>query len=388
MRVSIKLLFLFLLTAAVFVALTACGTTRKTVQRTLSDTAMEEYARKLLTDEEFALFRVPYKVNDELRREAQEIARPGWSHYFQSKQLALKLLAKHQLGIVYSHNYNLCAEDVYRERKANCISYTNLFIGMARSIGIRADYAEVTEVESYSKIGETVIYNSHICAVVFEGPNAYLVDFSLRPHKQYHSWQALTDLEAAAVFYNNMGAQEYLKQEEPDRVEKALVYYDISRRLAPNLPQVFNNLGVLELNRHNVSEAERYFRMALERRPGYFAAYSNLAAVYLTRGELDKAITLYQGAVASSQDNKYAYHALARLQQRKGETEAAERNLRKALALDERYTEARHELGRLLLRSGRLAEAFNQFAIALRFEPDDQVARSKMEIIQSLSMTR
>jgi Flp pilus assembly protein TadD len=384
-----RYLVLGLLLAAVVMALSSCATTqKKLVKRVYSDTEMEEYARKILSDDEYALFHVPYKINNQLRELASAVAQPGWSKSFQAKQLAIKLLTKDQLGIVYSHNYNLCAEEVFRERKANCISYTNLFIGMARSIGILAEYAEVTEIESYVKVGDTIVYNSHICAVVYEGPNYYLIDFSLRPYKQYHFWQALNDLEATAVFYNNMGAQEYLKTDDPDRTDKALTYYHLSRKLAPNLPQVYNNLGVLELNRNNISKAESYFHTALENRPGYFAAYSNLASIYMMRGELDKAISLYQSAIVASPENMYAYHALALLQIRKGDLESAERNLRKALSLDDHYTESRHELGRLLLRGGRLAEAFEQFAIALRLQPDDKVARSKMDLIQSLSMTR
>lgn len=378
--------FLILGLVALLATLTSCGTVQKVDKKVFSDTEMLRFARKVLSDEEFALFKVPYKITDELREIAKEIARPGWSKSFQAKQLALKLLAGDELGITYSHNCNFSAIEVFESRKANCISYTNLFVGMARSIGINAEYAEVTEVESYSKIGDTVVYNSHVCAVVFEGPKHYLIDFSLRPHRNYHFWRAMSDPEAAAVFYNNLGAREYLEEDESVRVNKALTYFYLARKLAPKLPQVYNNLGVLELHRNNISKAESYFHMALEHRPGYFAAYSNLGSLYLTRGELDNALRLYQGAVKASPENKYAFHALARLQIRKGFNEEAERSLKKALAIDQRFTDARHDLGRLFLRSGRLADALDQFALALKYQPDDKLAQSKIDMIESLAV--
>lgn len=379
---------LIILVAAFVSTLSGCGSVQKIDKKRFSDTELLRFARKVLNDEEFALFRVPNKISDQLHQIAKQVARPGWSKQYQAKQLAFKLLASDELGITYTHNCNYSAQEVFENRKANCISYTNLFVGMARSIGINAEYAEVTEVESYSKVGDTVVYNSHVCAVVFKGPNHYLIDFSLRPHKNYHFWRALSDLEAAAVFYNNIGAQKYLEEDHPDRIKEALTYFYMARKLAPTLPQVYNNLGVIELNQNNILEAEKYFRTALERRPGYFAAYSNLGSLYLTRGELDNALTLYKVAVESSPENKYAFHALARLQIRKGYNKEAERSLRKALALDQRFTEARHELGRLFLRSGRLTDALDQFALALKFQPDDKIAQSKIDMIESLAVDR
>jgi tetratricopeptide (TPR) repeat protein len=259
---------------------------------------------------------------------------------------------------------------------------------MARAIDINAQYAEVTEVDSFNKVGDTVVYNSHVCAVVFDGPKPYLIDFSLRRYPQYRAWRAISDLEAVASFYNNIGSEKYLNEDDPARFENAMRYYNMSLKLYPDAPQVYNNIGVLELNRGNVAAAERNFRKALEIRPGYFAAYNNLGSIYNRRGETNKSIELLGSAIKASPDNPFAYLSLARLQVSEDLLEEAEMNLKKALSVDKRFTEARHELGRLYLRMGRGSEALRQFALALKYQPDDDIARNKMELIQQLALDK
>ena len=375
--------------AAVALMLSSCATSyKKSISESMVPGELERYADQVLSPEERALFSVPYKISPELAAQARKADRPGISRETISRDLVRLLLAEDQLGISYSHNCNYTAEQVYEKREANCISYTNLFIGMARAVGIDARYAEVTEVDSFTKVGDKVVYNNHICAIVFDGPSAFLVDFTLRDHPQYRSWGSISDLEATAIFYNNVGAQHHLDENAPGNLEEAERYYRMAAKLYPQIPQLHNNIGVLELNKGNASAAERHFREALEIRPAYFAAYANLGAVLLRRGDFKNAVSLFKAAVDASPDNIYAYQTLARLQASSGDLDAAEKTLRTVLKIDENFTEARHELGRVLLRRGRPTEALEQFAIAVALKPDDTVARNKMALIESLTVNK
>lgn len=372
--------------AFLIATLAACGSSHKVHKGRLTPKQIREYADDVLSSEEKKSFRVPFEVSDEVKELAKEVYKAGYSKTFTARQLALMLLEDGRLGITYERDSNATAMEVYTQRRANCISFTNLFVGMARSLGINANYAEVTEVSSFNKVGHTIVYNSHICAVVFEGPKAYLIDFSFRPNPQYHSWRAISDLEAVASFYNNIASQLYLKGDDSDSMAKALALYKMALKIYPNSASTYNNLGVLRLRQDDAAGAEKMFRKALEIRPGYFAAYTNLGSIYRKRGEMDKAIKLIKEAIAASPSNPYAHHTLGRYYQEIGDNDKAEASLRKALRIDKYFTEARHELGRLYLRMGRGKEALHQFALALKFHPDDSIARSKVDLIRQLTM--
>lgn len=387
---KIRSLSVVLIAVIVMAMASGCGTVnKKTYTEKLTKDALQQHAENVLTEEEMTYFKVPYAINDELALLAKSVQDLRLTKTELAKKVALLLLEEETgLGITYSRNCNLTALEVYGQREANCISYTNLFIGMARAIGIDANYAEVTEVESFDKVGGTVVYNSHICAVVFQGPKPYLVDFSLRSYPQYHSWRVIDDREAAASFYNNIGSYHILSATTLDDFAKARIYYQIAAKLYPNLPQVYNNMGVLLLRENKLEEAELMYRKALEIKPGYFAPYSNLSNIFISRGEVDRAIGLMREAVSASPENHFAYLTLARLYIKIDDFEAAESALKKALGINKRFIEARHELGRLYLRMGRGEDAMKQFALALKYQPDDDLARNKMDLIERLSVTK
>ena len=372
------------------VLLSACGTTtlNKRITERMTPEQMQAYAKSVLSAEEMKLFSVPYDINAEVKQIALNVETFGRTKYHQGRQLAVLLLAGGDLGISYKRNSNFTAMEVYDRRTANCISYTNLFIGMARALRINARYAEVNEVDSFEKYGDTVVYNSHICAVIFDGPKPFLIDFSLTDNPQYHLWRSITDLEAVAGFYNNIGSDIFLERKSPDFLDEAARYLNISRKLYPDSPQTYNNIGVIELEKGNIDEAERQFRRALDIKPGYFAAYNNLGSIYMRRGKIDESIRLVQEAIVASPGNKYAYNTLAKLYMRQENYASAENNLRKALRIDKRYTEARHELGKLYLKLGRGDEALEQFALAIKFKPEDDIARNKLDLIRQLQEER
>ena len=381
-------LLIFILAATVL--LSACGTVtlNKRITERMTPEEMQAYAEKVLTKEELKLFSVPYDVNPEIRQIAYNVQAFGRTKYHQGKQLAVLLLAGGDLGISYNRTSNFTALEVYGKRTANCISYTNLFIGMARALRINARYAEVNEVDSFDKIGDTVVYNSHICAVIYDGPKPFLIDFSLSDYPQYHFWRSISDLEAVAGFYNNIGSDIFLERKDPDFIEQAERYFNLSRKLYPDSPQTYNNIGVLELEKGDLDEAERQFRRALDIKPGYFAAYNNLGSIYMRRGKIDESIRLVREAIVASPGNKYAYNTLAKLYISQEKYDSAESNLRKALKIDKRYTEARHELGKLYLKLGRGDEALEQFALAIKFKPEDDIARNKLDLIRQLTDDR
>ena len=382
---------MLIIVALISVAMaTGCSSkvANKTSMVNLKKADLYSYARSVLTDEEYALFEVPFELDPTLKAIAATAEDRKLPDLTIAKTLALKLLMDEDtdgLGIKYSSNKNYSATEVYKHREANCISFTNLFVGMARSIGLNVNFIEVTEVESFDKVGNNIVYNSHICAVIFRGPNPYVLDFSLRKYPQYHSWRTISDIEAIASFYNNKGSDILIANESLASLDKAETYFIMATKLYPKFAQAYNNLGVLKMRQFEPEEAELMYLKALEIKPGYFAAYNNLSKIYINRGETVKAVSLMKDAIKASPKNIYAYLNLAKIHISLKDYKEAENVLQLALVKKKDFTEARHELGRLMLRTGRSGEAKQQFALALKYQPDDSIARNKMDLIEQLT---
>jgi tetratricopeptide (TPR) repeat protein len=210
----------------------------------------------------------------------------------------------------------------------------------------------------------------------------------LQQHPQYHSWRTISDLEAAASLFNNMGSYHYLKGNGRDSREVAELHFSVARKLYPEYAQVHNNLGVLAMRDNDYEKAEEYFRKSLELRPGYFAAYQNLSAIYMNQNRLEEAINLLKKAVAEEPRNQYAFINLAKLQIRQKNYIEAEENLKNALDIKKNLSEARHVLSRLYIITGRTEEAKGQLLLALKHNSEDMIAKSKMQLIEELAVTQ
>lgn len=381
---------LFLVSGLTILLLTSCGTTSKVYIPSENADDIQTHARKVLSPEELKHFSVPYMLTDELKGEAASLKNTELTIMQQARAIAQHLVREDMggLGITYSASTNYDAKGVYEHREANCISYTNLFVGLARRIGIPVNYIEVTEVDTFSKVNGTVVYNSHICAVVHSGTKRQIIDFSMRDHPQYHSWRTISDLEAAASFYNNVGSTYFLENTGADAYKMAELYYTIARKLYPDFAPVYNNLGVLAHRAGDLEEAKRMYYRCLELKPGYFAPYQNLASIHRQNGDLDGAIEIMQKAVESEPRNQYAFTSLARMLMKKQRYAEAELNLKKALALKEDLAEAHHTLSKIYIITGRHDLARSQLELALKYDAEDSVAKDKMEMIERLAIAK
>ena len=109
------------------------------------------------------------------------------------------------LSISYDWLSNKTAREVFREGRGNCLAYSNLFVGMAREVGIEAVYVDVTMIERISREAEVIVNNGHITAGYKHGSEVRIVDFTRTPEREYIGYKVIDDLEAIANYYNNQG---------------------------------------------------------------------------------------------------------------------------------------------------------------------------------------
>jgi tetratricopeptide (TPR) repeat protein len=159
-----------------------------------------------------------------------------------------------------------------------------------------------------------------------------------------------------------------------NRLDDALTAY---RKLVQSNPNDYESvyyLGLIQLNRKQTGEAERYFRDAIRLQPGFYSAYiqlSNLLAEKDDQAAQDEAIRLSQVATRLDASNPLGFNALGYVYYRRGLYQEAIRSYDSALRVNPNAPEVLYNksIAHMSLQQYDLAQAsLNQ---AIRFRPEN-----------------
>ncbi len=218
-------------------------------------------------------------VNDDMRAFLRQHVPAGLGPT-RTIELILQALLQDGLELRYDNFRTYTAEEAFYAREGNCMSFTNLFVALAREAGIKAHYQEVEIPPSWTVDGDTWMYNLHINALVKLPVGEQVVDFNLGDYdRDYQRW-LLSDEEALARYHNNMGVH-WMEQGEP---EKAFLHLRAALGLQPQAAHVWTNLGTLYRRLGDLAAAEAGYLRAVTIGDDA-AANSNLARLYAQLGE-------------------------------------------------------------------------------------------------------
>lgn len=252
--------------------------------------------------------------------------------------------------LVYSGIETRSAKVTFRERRGNCLSFTMMFVALAREAGLGVKYQVVDVPPSWSSETELVVVRSHINAVVKTGfDSRMVVDFNLFEAKADYPRRDVDDAYVLGLFYSNVGAEALIDKD----YALAFSYLRESARVAPGGVAAWVNLGALYSRQGASDYAEAAYLHALEIESGNRSALNNLARLYTTRGDAVLA-EVYTQRVRHYQDaNPYFHYALARGAYAEGRFDDALDELRHALRLKRDEQEFYLLQGRALLETGR-----------------------------------
>ncbi len=277
--------------------------------------------------------------------------------------LGLSVARNGALGFHYDESRTLTASEAFATRSGNCLGFSSMFVALAREAGLQAHYQQVElEPEWYSR-EDTLLVAKHVNVLAGSGADRYVVDVSGLRIRPQAARRLLTDAEAEALHYNNLGAEALLRDELPT----AWAYFSKAIETAPRLPDSWTNLGVVLRRNGQDAAAEMAYRQALEIDPGEYAAMSNLYQAFVDRGNeaaaadlagkveryrrknpyyllhlseeavlearYEQALKLLEQALEKKDDDHLLHFALARSQYLAGRTRAAELSMERARAL-------------------------------------------------------
>jgi tetratricopeptide (TPR) repeat protein len=172
------------------------------------------------------------------------------------------------------------------------------------------------------------------------------------------------------VAYNNLGVVE----RDRHRLTQAIGDYQEALRIRPSSLEAHNNLSEALLKEGRLDEATVQISETLRLKPDSAEGHVNLGAVLDKRGELDAAMSEYREALRLAPENAVAHSGLGGVLADLGRTEEGLREMREGVRLRPEYADGYYSLGWLLATQGRAAEAIPNFQEAIRLDPDDTEA--------------
>ena len=169
------------------------------------------------------------------------------------------------------------ARETFEAGTGNCLSFSNLFVAMARYAGLNAKYQEIPTPPNWERDGDVLFFTRHIGASV-----------DILERMQHTILLDMTDPGQGLVL---------------DSTRRYLFVPSVLDPYAPgiNLPSVstisdqnafaqyYNNIGSRYLAEGNSSEAFRYFVKAVKTDSTLGFAWSNLGVVYSRNGQFEAA---------------------------------------------------------------------------------------------------
>ena len=113
--------------------------------------------------------------------------------------------------------------------------------------------------------------------------------------------------------------------------EKGKVLLEEVISINSEIPEVYNDLGLLNLNNGEIDLAIQNFEKALKIKKDFSLAYNNLGNAYKAKKDFKTAIQIYQRAINSDNKNAYAHYNLGILYFEKSEIKEAENYLLSAI---------------------------------------------------------
>ena len=333
---------------------------------------------------------VPYDINAEIRQLASDSVKNLRTDRNKTRALVDAIISRTGMSISYDWLSNKTAQQVFYEGRGNCLAYTNLFIGMAREVGMDAVYVDVSTIETVSKEAEVIVNNGHITAGIRTGADIAMIDFTRTPEREYFGARVIDDFEAIANYYNNQGflygyfaetAGDMGDNFNPEKAE--LEMYEMALNIYPNFHRALNNLGVALRRRGEVDAAIETYNLALQYHPKFADAYANLGAAYYSINRIDEAIEQFEKAAKVGGSNGYYYHHLGIVEFHQKRYSSALKNFKKAVSRDGSLADSRYYIGEVYLKLGNEGKAIEAYRKTLEVNPNYLPARAKLDILTS-----
>jgi tetratricopeptide (TPR) repeat protein len=318
---------------------------------------------------------IPFELSEATRSAVQSLVSPAGGE--RDRAEAIEAFIFSNLDLRYALTPTRDANETFRSREGNCLSFVNLFVGIGRLQRLNPFYVEVEDYQRWNYRNGVVLSRGHIVAGMTIDGQLSTFDFLPYRPKAYRDFKPIDDLTAIAHFYNNLGAEALMDED----VDRALPNLEIAGTLAPDFEKAINNLGVAYLRLGRVDEAIELYERGLELHPASVPLLNNLARAVQEQGDRPRAEELLARLEAVNETNPYFYLYRGEVALGEGDTARALRYMREALRIDTEVPEVQVGLAKVFLAMGDLERARHHIDRALRLDATHDEARRYAALI-------
>lgn len=202
-------------------------------------------------------------------------------------------------GIVYSAYNTITGIEAFETRQANCLSYTLLFVAMARHVGLTAEVNEVILPPTWDmRADDTYLFMRHVNAKVFMPRSNHgfarvvgtadvsdiVVDLEMRRFRPHYKQNVISKDLVAAQYYSNRG----MELSAEGNARDAFLYLRKALSMSEKPSYIWSNLGSFYRRQGFLAEAEAIYLHGLGINPRDYTIMHNMAGLYKELGDTQK----------------------------------------------------------------------------------------------------
>ena len=261
------------------------------------------------------------------------------------------------------------AAETFHHKTGNCLSYTSMFIALAREADLDARFQIVRVPPNWDADSGYLIRYTHVNLVLkgfaYDAANGqeFSVDFNdVLPDPDYPRHE-ISDAQATALYYANLSVANLRAGE----MREAFAYLKKALDISPDNEDLWINLGAFYAKLDKHSESLAAYQIALELDPGSRGAISGLGRTHGLLGNVEEAAFYNDKVRRYRQRNPFYHFAIAQTEFDQARYEGALEAINKAIDLKYRNGRFHFLKGLAEYKLGDLEGAQISFRRADRF---------------------
>jgi Flp pilus assembly protein TadD len=296
----------------------------------------------------------PLFISDEIKQKVDSYITRFDTELEQVRKLQEILYNEEHLHVQYDDSVTHTAVEAFNARRGNCLGVMNLYIGMARYLGLDANFQTVNVQPNWDKRGDLLVVSQHINATGrFSATRHYVVDFTPEIQLEQLTSAVVSDQDGRALYFNNLGVEALIAGD----LEGSLVFFKNALFLDPDLAIGWNNIGTVYNRLGNTVFAEYSYKMAFSSDDRSATAINNLAKFYLKQGDTRTALQYQRAIERFNNRNPYYHFAQGSLAYAEADLLAARASFRRALRLKKEEPDFYLSLAQVYIGMGDIEEA-------------------------------
>src|SRR6478672_1530637 len=309
---------------------------------------------------------------DDLRRMLPEdVVNRNVDDALRAQALVDFMIADEGLALRYQEQPTYGIAESFERRRVNCLSFTMMFVAMARAVGIPA-YAQASEDALAMRMQDGTLFRAtHVNAGVLIAGARYSVDVGWRGVAAGRDPRRISDARTVALLHNNH-AVEHLLQGDHAAAAEAI---EAALALDATSATIWSNAGVVHARSGRRADAERAYLRAVNLERDHIGALSNLVGFLRTGGDTARVVTYERRLRHAQSMDPFSQFLIGQSRAEAGEPADAVAHYRRAIRLLPQEPQFHRSLAEAYQALGDLTAAERARERASRLEERQEARR-------------